>query len=568
LVLGAISLGACEPQQEAGPVVGTVSSQRLIGSAQDAANWITYSGTYDGKRHSSLSEIDKESVQRLHLKWTLRWDRPHPVETTPLVVDGTMYATRPPNDVLAIDVETGNLLWELEWPLPSDMPTLCCGLVNRGLAMLDETLYLGTLDAHLVAIDSRTGNKRWTVEVGDHRQGFNITAAPLAVKDMIIVGTSLGSVEGEGAKVLEAIGVGANPWAGKMSADQLRDFFTVLHEKRATAFRAMGDRRGRIDAYDAATGERRWRFITVPGPGEPGNETWEGESWRVGAASPWMTGSYEPESNLLYWGTGNPKPALTDFLRKGDNLYSSSMLALDADSGTLKWHFQFTSHDRFDWDAAQVPVLADMDFDGSLRKLLLTANRNAFFYTLDRQTGELLGAWPFAKQTWSESRDASGRPVFKSGVEAKIGGAQVSPNGGGGTSWYSPSFSPQTGLFYVTAHDATGDFDLAELDDPNIYDPELTSWVRAIEPRSGEIVWEFRLPLRSTSGILTTASGLLFVGSQEGDFWALDSSSGKTLWHERVDGWVHSAAITYESSGRQLVSIASSAGIFTYGLER
>jgi alcohol dehydrogenase (cytochrome c) len=484
------------------------------------------------------------------------------------VVDGTMYATRPPNDVLAIDVETGKLLWELEWPLPEDMPTLCCGRVNRGLAMLGETLYLGTLDAYLVAIDSRTGAKKWAVEVGDHREGFNITAAPLAVKDKIIVGTSLGSVEGEGEKVLEAIGVRANPWTGKMTHDELRDFFDVLYEKRAFAYQGMGDRRGRIDAYDAATGERRWRFITVPGAGEPGNETWEGESWRMGAASPWMTGSYDPESNLLYWGTGNPKPALTDFLRKGDNLYSSSMLALDADTGTLKWHFQFTSHDRFDWDAAQVPVLVDMELGGSLRKLLLTANRNSFFYSLDRETGELLGAWPFAKQTWSDSRDEEGRPVFRPGVEAKIGGAKVSPNGGGGTSWYSPSFSPETGLFYVTAHDATGDFDLAELNDPNLYDPELASWVRAIEPRSGRIVWEFPLPLRSTSGILTTAGGVLFVGSVQGDFWALDASSGKDLWHQRLDGWVHSTAITYESSGRQLVSIASSGGIFTFGLER
>lgn len=566
-ILMVFSLFACGTHPETGSEGGTVNSQRLIDAAEDTANWLTYSGTYDGKRHSALSEIDKESVQRLQLKWAHDWDTPHPVETTPLVVDGTMYATRPPNDVLAIDVLTGKLLWEFEWSLPDDMPRLCCGWVNRGLAMLNQTLYLGTLDAHLVAIDSRTGTKKWEVEVADHGLGFNITAAPLAVKDMIIVGTSLGSVEGEGEALLDAIGIKANPWTGKMTPGELRAFFAVLYDKRAEAFPGIGDRRGRIDAYDAATGERRWRFQTVPGPGEPGNETWEGESWRMGAASPWMTGSYDPESNLLYWGAGNPKPALTAFLREGDNLYSSSVLALDADSGALKWHFQFTPHDRFDWDAAQVPVLVDMEIDGSLRKLLLTANRNAFFYSLDRQTGELLGAWPFAKQTWSDARDESGRPVFKPGVEARIGGARVSPNGGGGTSWYSPSFSPQTGLFYVTAHDGTGDFDLARLDDPNIYDPDLTSWVRAIEPRSGETVWEFRLPLRSTSGILTTAGGVLFVGSAEGDFWALDASRGEILWHQRVEGWIHSAAITYESSGQQLVSIASNAGIFTFGLE-
>jgi alcohol dehydrogenase (cytochrome c) len=542
-----------------------------MSAASDATNWLTYSGTYDGKRHSALSEIDEESVQLLRLKWSVEWNTEHPVETTPLVLNGTMYATRPPNDVLAIDARTGELLWEFTWTLPKDMPRLCCGWVNRGLAVLGDTLYLGTLDAHLLAIDSRTGTRRWDVEVADHGLGFNITAAPLAVKDMIVVGTSLGSVDGEAEALLEAVGVPASEmrraWTGKMTEDELRAFLALLYEKRAAGFRGMGDRRGRIDAYDAATGELRWRFHTIPGPGEPGNETWEGESWRMGAASPWMTGSYDPESNLLYWGAGNPKPALMAFLREGDNLYSSSMLALDADSGALKWHFQFTRHDRFDWDAAQVPVLVDLELDGTPRKLLLTANRNAFFFSLDRLTGELLGVWPFAKQTWSDSRDDSGRPVFKPGVEARIGGARVSPNGGGGTSWYSPSFSPRTGLFYVTAHDATGDFDLARMEDPNLYDPDLTSWVRAIDPRSGEIVWEFRLPLRSTSGILTTAGGVLFVGDQEGRLWGLSASTGEMLWSERVAGWIHSAPITYESEGTQQISIASSVGIFTFGLD-
>jgi alcohol dehydrogenase (cytochrome c) len=570
-ILVACSLFACGTLPPAGREGGAVTSQRLVAAAEDSPNWLTYSGTYDGKRHSALVEIDRQSVRGLQLKWVHGWDPPHPVETTPLVVAGVMYATRPPNDVLAIDARTGTILWELPWSLPGDMPRLCCGRVNRGLAILGETLYLATLDAHLVAIDSRTGAKKWDVEVADHALGFNMTSAPLAVKDMIIVGTSLGSVDGEAEAQLEAIGVPGNQmrraWKGEMTADELRAFFDVLYDKRIEALEGMGDRRGHVDAYDAETGALRWRFHTVPGPGEPGNESWEGESWRMGAASPWMTGSYDPESNLLYWGAGNPKPALIDFLRKGDNLYSSSMLALDADTGELKWHFQFTPHDRFDWDAAQVPVLVDMELGGSPRKLLLTANRNAFFYSLDRQTGELLGAWPFARQTWSEGRDESGRPVFKPGVEARIGGAKVSPNGGGGTSWYSPSFSPQTGLFYVTAHDATGDFNLARLEDPNLFEPDLTSWVRAIDPGSGKIVWEFRLPGRSTSGILTTASGLLFVGSIEGDFWALDASSGENLWHERVEGWIHSAGITYESSGRQLVSIASSAGIFTFGLE-
>jgi alcohol dehydrogenase (cytochrome c) len=541
-----------------------------MGAAEDTANWLTYSGTYDGKRHSALSQIDKENVQSLRLKWIFDFNTPHPVETTPLIVDGTMYATRPPNDVVAIDVQTGKLLWEFKWSLPEDLKPPCCGRVNRGLAILHETLYLGTLDAHLVAIDSRNGGKKWDVQVADHVLGFNITAAPLAVKDMIIVGTGLGEGGGDAA-VLESIGVPPDrlrkAMSGKLTDDELRSFLSVLYDNRSALFGKMDETRGRIAAYDAATGELRWRFYTVPAPGEPGNETWDGESWRIGTASPWMTGSYDAESNILYWGVGNPRPRFSGFLREGDNLFSSSLVALNADTGELKWHFQFTPHDLFDWDAAQVPVLVDMAIDGSLRKLLLTANRNGFFYSLDRHTGKLLGAWQYAKQNWSDRRDLSGRPIFKKGFEPKIGGTMVSPTGGGATNWYSPSFSPDTGLFYVTTHDGRVSFDLARLGDTVVDDDDVTSWVRAIEPRSGEIVWQFPLPGQSTSGILTTAGSVLFVGSMKGDFWALDASSGEILWHDLVKGGIHSAAVTFKNDAGQLVSIASRDGIYTFGLE-
>jgi alcohol dehydrogenase (cytochrome c) len=562
-----LAMTACGDVRRRDPSEGVVSYERLLTARRDSSNWLTYSGDYDSKRYSELTQISTDNVGELTEVWHLDLDTGRAVETTPLVVDGTMYATRPPSDALAINAETGETLWDFRWELPNDIRRLCCGWINRGVAMLGETVYLATIDAHLVALDSRTGTVKWDIEVADHRLGFNITAAPLAVKDLIVTGTSVAGLDGLSEGVLAA-GVTQEQLtrfiAGTMEPAEVTSMMEHL-EKNAKAFwNGTDERRGRIDAYDAATGELRWRFYTVPGPGEPGNETWEGDSWRLGASSPWLTGSYDPELDLLYWGVGNPAPALVDFLRKGDNLYATSVVALDPDTGSLAWYFQFTPHDRFDWDAAQIPVLADIEVVGSERKLLLTANRNSFFYSLDRSTGELLGAWPFALQTWSDARDSTGRPVFAPGIHARVGGIQVAPKFDGGTNWWSPSFSPQTGLFYVTAHDATETYDLARITVKDI--DHVKSSVRAINPLTGEIAWEFELPWRSSSGILTTAGRLLFVGSNRGDFWALDVATGDVLWHVNLDGGIHAAPISYSIDGRQFVSIASSAGIYTFAL--
>jgi alcohol dehydrogenase (cytochrome c) len=562
-----IAWTACGHIGRRDPSEGAVSYERLLTGREDSSNWLTYSGDYDSKRHSNLTEISKDNVRELREVWSLPLDTQRAVETTPLVVDGRMYATRPPSDVLAIDARTGRTLWDFRWKIPDDIPRLCCGFINRGVAMLGETVYLATIDAHLVALDSRKGTVQWDVEVADYRVGFNITAAPLAVKDLIVTGTSVAGLDGLSEAALAA-GITKDELtrllAGTMEVREVESLMRRLERDAPAFWNGTEERRGRIDAYDAATGELRWRFYTVPAPGEPGNDTWEGDSWRLGAASPWLTGSYDPELDLLYWGVGSPAPALVDFLRKGDNLFSTSMVALDPDDGSLEWYFQFTPHDRFDWDAAQIPVLADVQLGGTDRKLLLTANRNSFFYSLDRGTGQLLGAWPFALQSWSDRRDSSGRPIFAEGMYPRVGGIRVAPKFDGGTNWWSPSYSPGTGLFYVTAHDATENYDLARISVKDI--DEVKSSVRAINPLTGEIAWEFALPSRSSSGILTTAGGLLFVGSNRGDFWALDAASGDILWHVILNGWIHAAPISYQIDGRQFVSIASSGGIHTFAV--
>ena len=557
LIILLVACAVCSSCSRTESPKGVVTYERLLKADEDAGNWLTYSGAYNGQRFSRLSQINRENVNRLRLKWVFPIDTPEQVETTPLVVDGVMYLTRPLNDVVALDAETGELLWEYSWPLP-EVLYLAAGKVNRGVAILGETLYLGTLDAHLVALDAKTGKKKWAIQVADHKLGFSITHAPLPVKDMIITGTSLGGFG------LESIGPDGMP-----------------------------ERRGRIDAYDSQTGELRWRFYTVPGSNEPGNETWGGGFWKIGGSSTWMTGSYDPELNMVYWGVSSPFLWMFGEIRKGDNLYSASVVALNADTGKLEWYYQFTPHDTHDWDSAHVFVLADMEFAGRQRKILLNANRNGFFYVLDRKTGEFLLGKPYAKQTWADGIDTKGKPIVKSNIAPSYEGTRLSPNQDGATNWWSPSFSPNTELFYVTAHDTSEVYfipkvkletleDLKILMDKITVDeaafeqfkesfiryPEydnLVSTIRALSPKTGELIWEFRMPQRSTSGILTAAGDLLFTGSVLGDFWALDAFSGEILWHGKLDGWVHAAPITYLSQNQQLVSIASSKGIYTFG---
>ena len=389
---------------ESTAVFSPVTWERLVNAADEPQNWLMYNGTLDGKRFSQLDQIDVSNVTNLKLKWAHHIPQLDRAETTPLVVDGVMFITESPSNVVAVDAVTGRPFWRYDHPLPDDL-RVCCGRNNRGVAILGETLYMSTLDAHLVAIDGRSGSLRWNQEVADHRSGYSKTAAPLIVKDRIVTGIAGGEY-----------GI-----------------------------------RGFLDAYDADTGEREWRTYTIPGPDHPDNRTWAGDSWRTGGSPTWITGSYDPDLNLVYWGTGNPGPDWNGDLRQGDNLYADSVLALDGDTGEMSWYFQFTPHDVHDWDAIQIPVLADIELDGETRKAMLWANRNGFYYTLDRETGEFLLGKAFALQTWAEGLDSNGRPIRRPGTFPSQEGTLVAPIAGGATNWWSPAYSPRTGLLYVNA---------------------------------------------------------------------------------------------------------------------
>ena len=513
------------------PAFSPISWERLVNADQEPENWLMYSVTLDSQRYSLLDEINIDNIDQLEMKWAYQIPVIDRAETVPLVVDGIMFITEAPSNVVAVDAATGRQYWRYDHELPDDL-RICCGRNNRGVAILGETLFMSTLDAHLVAIDARTGNLLWDAEVAEHSSGYSKTAAPMIVKDKVVTGIAGGE-------------------------------FGI---------------RGFIDAYDAATGELAWRAYTIPGPGEFGNDTWSGDSWKTGGSATWITGAYDPDLNLVYWGTGNPGPDWNGDARLGDNLYSDSALALNGDTGEIEWYFQFTPHDVHDWDAIQVPILADIEFQGQERKVMMWANRNAFFYTIDRATGEFLMGKPFAAQTWAEGLDVNGAPIRVPGLSPTYEGIMVSPPITGGTNWYSPGYSQQTGLFYVTSFD--GEQIFFKRDEEYEEGERFTggggryaqpmdafhSSIRAIDPATAEIQWEFPIMPRSSAGITTTAGGLVFTGSADGYFFALNAETGEELWNISLGRRVHSAPITFEAEGKQYVSIASGNVVYTFGL--
>ncbi len=523
---------------------GQVSFDRILRAEAEPQVWLTYSGSLMGQRHSQLAQITPANVKNLELQWVFQARSLEKFEATPLVVDGVLYTVQAPNDIVALDAVTGRVFWVYAHT-PSPLSRLCCGRVNRGLALLDNTLFMATIDGRLLAIDAKSGGLVWNVAVDAARPeaGYSLTVAPLVVKDKVILGTAGGEY-----------GV-----------------------------------RGFLAAFDARTGKEVWRFHTTAGPGEPGHETWAGDSWKTGGASVWTTGSYDRELNLTYWGIGNPGPDWNGDVRMGDNLYSDSVVALDADTGKLTWHFQFTPHDVLDYDATQVPVLADIQWQGRLRKAMLFANRNGYFYVLDRTTGEFLLGKPFAKTTWTTGLDAKGRP--QNMVPLTEEGVVVYPGVQGATNWFSPAYSPRTGLFYVSTWiDTYSTFSKRPVEYREgqrftgalpgvpvrllVPSPVINrrrpedghGAIQAIDPQTGTKKWEFTMTDVVDAGILSTASDVLFSGGREGYVLALDAKSGALLWKANVGGQVSNGPITYSIGGRQYVAFAAGSSLFVYAL--
>jgi alcohol dehydrogenase (cytochrome c) len=525
-----------DPRRLAAASPFQVDFARLVSAASDSGEWLMYSGSYSAQRHSRLAQITPANAAALRLKWLfqLPLNISNAAETTPLVVGDAMFVTLPPNSVWALDARTGKELWA--WNGPQPEAVRASNIANRGVAIYGNALFVGTMDAHLVSLNAQTGKLLWDVKVAESKDGYAMTSAPLALHDKVIVGVAGGE-----------LGI-----------------------------------RGFIDAYSATTGKLLWRFYTVPAPGEPGHETWGGgDAWRKGGAPTWVTGSYDAALGLIYWGVGNPAPDFQGDVRPGANLYSCSVVALDAETGKLRWHFQFTPHDEHDWDAAQIPILADAVFNGKPRKLMYWPNRNAFYYVLDRETGQFLHAREFTQQTWATGIDSAGKPIEIPGHRPTTEGTLTSPSVHGATNWWSPSYDPASGTVFVPTMESVGNFTKgAAVSDRNggfdgsagVDDLSQPIWttVRALDASTGAIRWQYHFPPHGTAplmgGVLSTDGGLVFAGD-ETRFVGLDARTGLELWQFNAGGQIAAAPITYLSEGRQQVTVAAGGVIETFSLE-
>ena len=537
----------------AGSMFGQVTPDRLLNANKEPQNWLTYGGGYGSQRYSSLANLTPQNVKGLTLKWVYHPHYMDKMEATPIVVDGVLYTVQN-SEVVALDAASGRNFWTFHYTVPPESNRYL--MVVKGLAIAGNTLFWATYDGHLIAIDATTGRQIWNKTLVDWKKGYQLNVAPLVVKDKVILGPATNEE-------------GANCW---------------------------------VAAYDVKTGNEIWRFYTAPtSADQPEAKTWAGDSWKHGGSPIWVTGSYDPETNLTYWGTGNPNPGWNGDPRPGDNLYSDSVVALDADTGKLKWYYQFTPHDEFDWDSVQVPILANIEFNGKPTKAMLWANRNGFFYVLDRTSGKFLLGKAFVKQNWNVGFDEAGRPIKASTFVSSTEGTYIEPGIQGGTNWYSPSFSPRTGLFYVSAwenYSAT-----SAKKDPGPWkeggkytgngprrpapnaggrgaaaaagrggaltfrkESEGYGSVRAIDPRTGERKWDFKMVSWTESGVLTTGSDLLFGGGMEGNFFALDARTGAPLWTVGLGGTVSSGPITWAVNGKQFVGVCAGSAFYAFGL--
>ncbi len=534
LVLLAQSVGQNLVGQEARPPSRSlqhVSTEDLM-MRPVGDSWPSYNGDYTGRRFSSLHEINRSNVAKLRTAWVFHPGLTQKLEATPVVIRGVMYVTAS-NDVFALDAGTGRTLWHYTRPVSSGLIDDAAAHKNRGVAVREDSVYVETDDAHLLCLDARSGNLLWDVQYADKVKQYGATSAPLVVKDEVIVGTSGGDS-----------GV-----------------------------------RGFIAAFDAKNGTMRWRLWTIPGPGEVGSDSWPGDSYLHGGGTTWMPGTYDPELDTVYWTTSNASPDFDGDSRPGDDLYTACVLAIDASTGKLKWHFQFTPHDLYDYDANETPVLVDREENGLPRKLLLQADRNGFFYVLDRTDGKFLRATTFvSKLNWANGIDPSGRPILSGKVPTNEG-TDICPGINGATNWFAPSYNPNTGLFYVMA-----------LENCNIYfvkpkpftqgetfygtgttlpqDEHAQKVLLALSPSDGKQVWRYPQVGRGESwgGTLTTDGGLVFFGDDSSSFEAVEAETGHPLWHFSTGQSFYASPMTYSANGVQYVAICAGSDLFTFAL--
>ena len=524
------------------PMAGGVTFDRLRHAGAEPQNWLMYWGDYQGTHFSSLAQIDAANVRQLQAAWAMPIPGDSVLEGTPLVVDGVMYATGSgtPATVTAIDARTGRQIWR--WTRPQRVVNPYeINRFSRGVSILGNRLFVGTLDAALVALDARTGLPLWETQVGDAMDGYSITSPPLIVKDKVILGVAGG------------------------------EFAT----------------RGFIDAYDAVTGQRLWRFNTIPGPGEFGHETWKADSWKTGGGATWLTGTYDPQLDTLYWPVGNPAPQIDRSVRGDlDNLFSDSVVALDPDTGRRKWHFQFTPNDGHDWDSVQDMILVDRVWRGQSRKLLLHADRNGHFYVLDRTNGTFLSGTPFVYQNWNRGFDDTGRPLAIPGSNSSGEGSfLVYPTVGGATNFQAPSYSPTTGWLYLEYSENGQRYASAreEIERGRQYlgrspimggppvrgpsDPVPSAGIKAIDPENGKTVWDFKVFRGSlTNGLLATGGGVVFAAIRDGNIVALDARTGTHLWHFQTGGNMAASPMSYAVDGRQYVAVSAGNVLFSFAL--
>lgn len=482
-----------------------VGPDRLAAAGADSDNWLMYGRDYGNQRFSPLAAIRRDNVSNLVPVWSFQTGVPDGLEATPLFIDGIIYLTTAWNHVFAIDARTGAELWHYRRQLPVKL-NYCCGPVNRGPAVGGGTLYLATLDAHLVAMDAQTGRVRWDVEIGQVEENVSATSPPLVVDDKVIVGMAGGDYES----------------------------------------------RGFIDAYQAETGKRLWRFYTVSGQG--------------GGAT-WLNGSYDPDLKLIYWGTGNPNPDYDGDARPGDNLYTDCVVALDASTGKLQWHYQFTPHDVWDYDGVNEMVLADLRIDGRITKGLLHADRNGHLYALDRTNGKFVYAKPFVRVTWTKGFE-NGRPIANPGALPTVKGVTVCPGAAGGKEWNAMSFSPLTRLVYIPVIENCAVFTNYGVKARRLGLPPGPSGfsylpnqaygkLMALRADSGEVAWEVKTRTPMAGGTLATAGGLVFSGDPEGNFTAYDAASSEPLWSYQTGSGIRGAPIAYQFDGAEYIALAS-----------